>query len=170
MSRGKEWNSLTEATLFHPCAVAINKNNSSEHKSLFSLSFLGVGTSSIARLSPNGEALTAAHVARMRAVPPETWRPGIAEQYTLQLDKLSAGTASTAIVSMPVYTARPSASNLLYQSFCPPKSRAETEKRIDKPEPGKKYISIVAMLNHPWSRGTIVRPDCFFCLINPTFP
>ena len=100
--------------------------NSSEHKSLFSLSVLGIGTGSIARLSPNGEALTAAHVARIRATPPETWRPGIAEQYTLQLDKLSAGTASTEIASMPSYTARPSASNL-YPSFCPPKSRAETE-------------------------------------------
>jgi hypothetical protein len=94
--------------------------------SLFSLSVLGIGTGSIARLSPNGEALTAAHVARIRATPPETWRPGIAEQYTLQLDKLSAGTASTEIASMPSYTARPSASNP-YQSFCPPKSRAETE-------------------------------------------
>ena len=112
-------------TLFHP--YAINKNNSSEHKSLFSLSLLGVGTGSIARLSPNGEALTAAHIARMRAMSPETWRPGIAEQYNLQLDKLSAGVASTAIVSMPVYTACPSASNLLYQSFCPSKSRAEIE-------------------------------------------
>jgi hypothetical protein len=127
MSHGKEWNSLTEATLSHGCAVTINKNNSSENKSLFSLSLLGVGTSSITRLSPNGEALTAAHVARIRAVPPDTWRPGIAEQYSLQLDKLSAGKASTAIVSMPVYTSRPSASNLLYQSFCPPNSRAETE-------------------------------------------
>ncbi|KAI0278556.1 GMC oxidoreductase [Russula aff. rugulosa BPL654] len=104
----------------------------SEHKSLFSLSVLGIGTGSIARLSPNGEALTAAHVARIRATPPETWRPGIAEQYTLQLDKLSAGTASTEIASMPSYTARP-----------------------NNPEPGKKYISLVSILNHPWSRGTI---------------
>lgn len=102
---------VTEATIFHPCAVAINKNNSSKRKSLFSLSLLGAGTSSIAYLSANGEALTAA--------PSEAWRPGIAEQYTLQLDKLSAGVVSTAIVSMPVYTTCPSASNLLYQSFVP---------------------------------------------------
>ena len=27
----------------------------------------------------------------------------------------------------------------------------------DLPEPGKKYITIVSVLNHPWSRGTIVR-------------
>ena len=93
------------------CYCAINKSNSSEHNTLFSLSLLGIGSGSIARLSPKGEALTAAHVARIRATPPETWRPGIAEQYTLQLDKLSAGTASTEIASMPVYTARPSASN-----------------------------------------------------------
>jgi GMC oxidoreductase len=99
------------------------QNNSSEHKSLFSLSFLGIGTGSIARLSPNGEALTAAHVAHIRAAHPEKWKPGIAEQYTLQLDKLSADTASTSIVSMPVYTSRPSASKLLYQSFCPKVAR-----------------------------------------------
>jgi len=119
MSHGKEWNSLTEAILFNPCAVAINKNNSSGHQSLFSLSLLGVGSGPIARLSPNGEALTAAHVARIRATPPETWKPGIAEQYSLQLDKLSVGTASTAFAYTPAYNARPSASNLLYQSFCP---------------------------------------------------
>jgi hypothetical protein len=100
-------------------SLCYKQNNSSEYKSLFSLSLLGVGTGSIARLSPNGEALTAAHMARIRAASPETWRPGIAEQYDLQLDKLSAGMASTAIVSMPVYTARPSASNLYHQSFCP---------------------------------------------------
>lgn len=106
-------------TLFRPFAIATNENNSSEHKSLFSLSLLGVGSGSIARLSPNGEALTAAHVARIRATPPEKWKPGIAEQYALQLDKLSAGTASTAIASMATYTAQPSALNF-YQSYCPP--------------------------------------------------
>lgn len=79
---------------------------------------LGVGTGSIARLSPNGEALIAAHVARIRATPPEAWRPGIAEQFTLQLDKLSAGTASTAFACQSVYASGPSASNLLHQCFC----------------------------------------------------
>jgi hypothetical protein len=91
---------------------SINKNNSSERKGLFLLSFLGTGTSTIARLSPNGAALTASHVARVSATSSETWRPGLAEQYALQLDKLSAGTASTSIVSMPVYTSRPGASPL----------------------------------------------------------
>jgi hypothetical protein len=92
MSLRKEWSSLTEATLFLPRSAAINKNKSSGHNSLFSLSLLGLGTGSISRISPNGEALTAAHVARIRSTPPETWRPGIAEQYTLQLDHRSTHT------------------------------------------------------------------------------
>jgi hypothetical protein len=49
-------------------------------------------------------------VARIRATSADTWKPGVAEQYALQVDKLNAGTASTAIVSMPIYTSRPSAS------------------------------------------------------------
>jgi hypothetical protein len=95
----------------------MNKNNSSENKGLFLLSLLGTGTGPVARFSPNGAALTASHVARVRASSPETWRPGLAEQYALQLDKLSAGTASTSIVSMPVYTSRPSASTSPYPLF-----------------------------------------------------
>ncbi|KAH9967749.1 hypothetical protein BGW80DRAFT_1462090 [Lactifluus volemus] len=103
-----------------------------EHKGLFRLSFLGIGTGSLARLSPNGAALAASQAARIRATPAETWRPGIAEQYALQLDKLGAGTASLEVVSMPTFLSRP-----------------------NPPEPGKKYITIVSILNHPWSRGTI---------------
>ncbi|KAI0247513.1 hypothetical protein BJV78DRAFT_1157164 [Lactifluus subvellereus] len=64
-----------------------------DHKGLFLLSFLGIGTGSLTRLSRDGPALTASHAARIRATPAETWRPSIAEQYALQLDKLSAGTA-----------------------------------------------------------------------------
>ena len=86
--------------------------NSTEHKGLFLLSFLGIGTGSLARLSPDGAALTASHAARIHATPAETWRPGIAEQYALQLDKLSAGTASLEVVSMPTYFSRPSTSAL----------------------------------------------------------
>ncbi|KAF8485370.1 GMC oxidoreductase [Russula ochroleuca] len=110
----------------------------SGNKSLFLLSFLGLGSGSVDRLSPQGAALISSHVARIRATSADTWKPGVAEQYALQVDKLNAGTASTAIVSMPIYTSRPNV-----------------------PEPGKKYISIVAMLNHPWSRGTVhaVTPD-----------
>jgi len=103
-----------------------------EQKGLFLLSFLGIGTGSLARLSPEGAALTSSHDARVRATPPETWKPGVAEQYALQLDKLSSGTASLEIVSMPTYLSRP-----------------------NEAEPGKKYVTIVAILNHPWSRGTI---------------
>ncbi|KAH9991497.1 GMC oxidoreductase-domain-containing protein [Russula vinacea] len=66
-------------------------------KSLFLLSFLGMGSGSVDRLSPNGAALIASHVARIRATSPDTWRPGVAEQYALQVDKLNAGTASTSI-------------------------------------------------------------------------
>jgi len=103
-----------------------------EHKGLFLLSFLGIGTGSLARLSPDGAVLTASHVARVRATPSGAWRPGIAEQYAVQLDKLNAGTASLEVVSMPTYLSRP-----------------------NNPEPGKKYITIVSILNHPWSRGTV---------------
>ena len=50
------------------------ENNSAEHKGLFLLSFLGIGTGSLVRLSPDDAALTASHVARVRATPPGTWK------------------------------------------------------------------------------------------------
>ena len=59
------------------------RDNSAEHKGLFLLLFLGTGTGSRARLSPDGEALTASHVAQVRATPPGSWRAGIAEKYAL---------------------------------------------------------------------------------------
>lgn len=109
-----------------------------ERKGLFLLSMLGVGTGSLARLSPNGASLAAAHEARIRGTPADTWRAGIAEQYELQIEKLRANTASLELVSMPTFVSRPNPPGL-----------------------GKKYFTAVAVLNHPWSRGTIhaISPD-----------
>ncbi|KAI0287235.1 hypothetical protein BC826DRAFT_1108607 [Russula brevipes] len=70
-----------------------------EQKGLFLLSFL-----TFARLSPDG---ASSHVARVSAIPPETWVPGVVEQYALQLAKLGSGMASLEIVSMPTYFSRP---------------------------------------------------------------
>ena len=66
-------------------------SNSTEHKGLFLLSFLCIGTGSLTRLSPDGAALTASHARRTRI---RATLAGIAEQFALQLDKLSAGTTS----------------------------------------------------------------------------
>ncbi|KAF8267309.1 GMC oxidoreductase-domain-containing protein [Lactarius quietus] len=103
-----------------------------EQKGLFLLSILGMGTGSLARLSPDGASLTAAHEARIRATLAENLRPGIAEQYQQQLDKLSANAASLELASMPTFVSRP-----------------------NPPEPGKKYFTVASVFNHPWSRGTI---------------
>ncbi|KAI9455778.1 GMC oxidoreductase [Lactarius psammicola] len=111
-----------------------------EQKGLFLLSILGIGTGSLARLSPDGAALTAAQEARIRATPAESWRPGIAEQYQLQLDKLSTNAASLEIVSMPTFISRP-----------------------NPPAPGKKYLtyrvgsepSVVAREYHPLAPPTL---------------
>jgi hypothetical protein len=74
---------------------------------------LGVGTGSLARLSPDGASLTAAHEARIRRTSAKDWRAGIAEQYELQIEKLRANTASLEVVSMPTFVSRPSACPLL---------------------------------------------------------
>ncbi|KAF8263859.1 GMC oxidoreductase [Lactarius quietus] len=103
-----------------------------EQKGLFLLSILGMGTGSLARLSPDGASLTAAHEARIRATLAENLRPGIAEQYQQQLDKLRANAASLELASMPTFVSRP-----------------------NPPEPGKKYFTVASVFNHPWSRGTI---------------
>jgi hypothetical protein len=100
-------------------------DDSTENEGLFLLSSLGIGISSLARLSPNGAALTTSQAAHIRATPAETWRPGIAEQHALQLDKFSAGTASLEIVSMRTCLSRPSTSA---PSF-PPSSCRSTEWR-----------------------------------------
>ncbi|KAI0069141.1 GMC oxidoreductase [Artomyces pyxidatus] len=102
-----------------------------EHKGLFLLSFLGIGTASLDRLSPNGAALSAAHIDKVKAQG-ALRSPGLQAQYELQIEKLEKGIASMELVSMPTFLSRP-----------------------NPPEAGKKYITIVSIMNHPWSRGTI---------------
>lgn len=85
---------------------------SEERKGLFLLSILGIGTGSLARLSPNGVSLTAAHEARIRATPAASWRAGITEQYELQIEKLRANAASLELISMPTFLSRPSTLSL----------------------------------------------------------
>ena len=135
---------------------------SEERKGLFLLSILGIGTGSLARLSPKGASLTAAHEARIRGTPAGSWRAGMAEQYELQIEKLRANTASMELISMPTFVSRPS-------TLTPTNSPLWILGLIDSKDPpklGKKYFTLVAVLNHPWSRGTIVRaPLCHFWMI-----
>ena len=90
---------------------------SEERKGLFLLSILGIGTGSLARLSPNGASLTTAHEARIRATPAGNWRAGITEQYELQIEKLRANAASLELISMPTFLSRPSTLSLTTFSF-----------------------------------------------------
>ena len=100
---------------------------------------LGIGTGSLARLSPNGPALIAAHEARIRATPAESLRPGVAEQYKIQLDKLKVNITRLEIINMPTLISRPST------------SLSPTDRRLvvlmgrleDLPELGKKYLTCV---------------------------
>ncbi|KAI0313444.1 GMC oxidoreductase [Amylostereum chailletii] len=102
-----------------------------ERKGLFLLSFLGAGTASLPSISPNGKHLVRDHLARIDASA-NTRSPGLHAQYELQREKLEKDIASLEVVSMPVFLSRP-----------------------NPPEPGKKYMTFVVVLNHPWSRGTI---------------
>ncbi|KAI0029556.1 GMC oxidoreductase-domain-containing protein, partial [Vararia minispora EC-137] len=68
----------------------------------------------------------------MRCLPTDHHVPGLAEQYALQTKHLREGVAGLEILSFPGFMSKP---NL--------------------PECGKKYISLVGVLNRPFSRGTI---------------
>ena len=59
------------------------RDNSAEHKGLFLLPFLSIGTVTVARLSTDGEVLTASPVAQVRATLSFSSLLGIAKQYVL---------------------------------------------------------------------------------------
>ena len=65
----------------------------------------------------------------------------------------TAGTASLEVVSMPTYFSRPTTSD---GSILPLVCAEYLMESKDPPELGKKHITTVSILNHPWSRGTIV--------------
>jgi hypothetical protein len=65
--------------------------------------------------------------------------PGLRDQYKLMLERIARGSPGLELMSFPGFASRP-----------------------NPPKPGKKYLSVLAALNHPFSRGTIVStdPDC----------
>jgi hypothetical protein len=90
-------------------------------------------------LSPDG---ASSHVARVSATAPETWKPGVAGQYALQLAKLSSGMA---VVSMPAYF---SLVLVCRSSPSPHPPHHMLTRNKDSAELGKKYLAI------PYQRPT----------------
>ncbi|KAF8263868.1 hypothetical protein EI94DRAFT_1703685 [Lactarius quietus] len=117
------------------------------NKGLFLIFILGIGRSSLARLSPDSASLTEAQEARLRATLAESLRPGFAERYQLRLEKLRANAADLELVSLPTFLSR-----------------------HNPPEPGKKYDTVVSGFNHPWSCGTIAPALACYHATSPDTP
>lgn len=84
--------------------------------------------------------------------------PGLKEQYDLQLEELETrGFGDCEIVLFPKYFGILGGMYaLLLIFFC---AMPDTQYCLpeQEPEPGKFYLSATALLNHPFSRGTIVK-------------
>ena len=86
----------------------------------------------------------------------DSYPPGLLEQYQISLERLKTGVGCEFIV-LPGMVSRPSK----HPKSC--KCPASITVIEDPPEKGKRYVSFYVAMNHPMSRGTIVR--CSFLLI-----
>ena len=95
---------------------------------------------------------------------PQTTRPGLQEQYKINLQRFEPGGGSPGceFISFPGYLSGPSASLSLslYLSIpsypTPYFVLTRQNHSTDPPEPGKRYATILVAVNHCFSRGTIV--------------
>ncbi|KDQ55740.1 GMC oxidoreductase [Jaapia argillacea MUCL 33604] len=98
---------------------------------LFTLGLVGFAFMPLSMLSDKADEINNAAKQKMLANASK-YPPGLKEQYDVQLDRLERGAPGCEIISFPAAISKP---NLTV--------------------PGKKYITIIAAMNHCFSRGTI---------------
>jgi hypothetical protein len=77
--------------------------------------------------------------------------PGLLEQYEIQLERLKNEAPGCEIISIPGLMSGPSEFVTYSVGLI-----SSSESLTDPPEKGKKYLSVLAAVNHCFSRGTIV--------------
>ncbi|KAI0261249.1 GMC oxidoreductase [Gloeopeniophorella convolvens] len=128
LTEPEKW-STTEA-LLDPAVVEEQLKLYSEAKGLFTLSPVGVTYVPLGSVSTN----TSIHTQHIEKISSElaSLSPGLQDQYKIHMEKIERGMPELELVSAPLFFSHP-----------------------NKPEPQKKYLTFMAMLNYPWSRGTI---------------
>ncbi|KAI0031875.1 GMC oxidoreductase [Vararia minispora EC-137] len=94
---------------------------------LFTLGIVGIHMAPLAAVSPRASEILATAPA-----PASASAPGLAEQRVQQHKRVDERSADLEIISFPGFLSYP-----------------------NPPEEGKKYLTLLAAINHPWSRGTI---------------
>jgi hypothetical protein len=106
----------------------------------------------LSAISPDAQAVQEKYLAQIQArIDGGDCPPGLRKQYEVQLERIKAQA--------------PSHEMILYQALCmplgerdvfinPPRSSSPSP---TVPDPKKKYASLLSLLNHPFSRGSIVR-------------
>ncbi|ETW75271.1 GMC oxidoreductase 12 [Heterobasidion irregulare TC 32-1] len=102
-------------------------------KGLFTVGNVGLAMLPLETVSPRGAELHEAYAKRLRArIASGEFSPGLAAQYERQLEFWEKKDGDLEVISFPSFLSGP-----------------------NPPEPGKSYLSIIAAVNHQFSRGTI---------------
>ncbi|KAI0046210.1 GMC oxidoreductase [Auriscalpium vulgare] len=116
--------------LHDPEIAAENLQLYQKGEGLFLTGLLNLTHTPLSLVSTHADAIHGAFTEKLKAGK-YLGKPGITEQLEVQLDVAKNG-AETELISFPCFLSTP-----------------------NPPEPGKKYISLVPAINHPFSRGTI---------------
>ena len=81
-----------------------------------------------------------------------THSPGLRKQFEVQLENLKTKQAGCELGIFPGFLSVPSMSVIKSQELS-----QITRYLLDMPKPGKKYLTVTPVFNHPFSRGSIVR-------------
>jgi hypothetical protein len=106
----------------------------------------------LSAISPDAEAVQEKYLATVRArLETDEYPPGLRKQYRLQLEHIKAKVPCHEVVlfqSVGFLIRKPDSFSLI---------RISSPLTIAAPDPKRKYVSFLPMMNQPFSRGTIVR-------------
>lgn len=110
----------------------MNEPLSARGEGLYTRGIIGFAFTSLHQLSPLADSIYEKTKAKVE-VNKDKLSPGLLEQYNIQLDRIKRGAPGCEIICIPGFLSGPN----------PPKE-------------SKSYLTILAALNHCFSRGTIV--------------
>lgn len=114
----------------------------------------------LSAISPEAQALQDKYLASIRArIDSGSCPAGLRKQYELQLEHIKAQIPSCEVMLVPAFSffrRKHQRYGLLYSCLLIPCCKAV-------PDPNKKYAAIACLMNHPLSRGSIVRVSTSPC-------
>lgn len=117
---------------------------------MFTAGIVGFAFTELHRLSKRAATIYESAAARV-SQNKDKYPSGLLAQYEIQLERLKSGTGCE-LISVPGLMSGPSKLHFSSSFFMIPMN----PRLVDTPQKGKKYYTMLAAINHGFTRGTIV--------------